>query len=155
MSQEADRADTPILPPLIPAFAIALGVALQFMWPIALFPKDVAGWFGWPLLAAAFGFAGAAAWEMKSAKTNVHAHKPAMQLVASGPFAFSRNPIYLAMALAVLAIAGLINSLWLLLLSPATAFALQKLAIEPEERYLERKFGTRYLEYKARVRRWI
>ena len=155
MSEEADRADTPILPPLIPACAVALGLALRFAWPIEFLPKNAASGFGWPLLAAALSLAGAAAWEMKSAKTNVHAHKPATRLVTGGLFAFSRNPIYLAMVLAVAAIAGIVNSLWLLLLAGPTAFALQKLAIEPEERYLERKFGGEYLDYKARVRRWI
>ncbi|MGA9601327.1 MAG: isoprenylcysteine carboxylmethyltransferase family protein [Methylocystis sp.] len=155
MSEEADRADTPVLPPLIPACAVALGLLVHFLWPIEFLPADAASVFGWLLLATAFGIAGAAAWEMKSAKTNVHAHKPATNLVTGGPFAFSRNPIYLAMALAVVAIAGLLNSLWLLLLAGPTAFALQKFAIEPEERYLERKFGRGYLDYKARVGRWI
>ncbi len=155
MSQEADRADTPILPPLIPACAIALGLALRFAWPIEFLPADAAGWFGWPLLATAFGLAGAAAWEMKSAKTNVHAHKPAIRIVTGGPFAFSRNPIYLGMTVTVVAVACISNSLWVLLLAAPTALALQKLAIEPEERYLEGKFGRDYLDYKARVRRWL
>ncbi len=155
MSEEADRADTPILPPLIPACAVALGLLAHFLWPIRFLSTNSASVFGWPLLATAFGIAGAAAWEMKSAKTNLHAHKPATNLVTGGVFTFSRNPIYLAMAFAVAAIAVLVDSVWLLLFSGLTAFALQQLAIEPEERYLERKFGSAYLDYKARVRRWI
>lgn len=155
MSQPDDHADIPILPPLIPAAAILLGLALQFLWPIGFLPGDSGNWLGWLLLATALGVASSAAWEMKSAKTHVHAFKPATSLVTDGPFAFSRNPIYLAMAAAVVAIAALANSLWLLLLAGPTALALQKIVIEPEERYLERKFGREYLVYKAQVRRWL
>ncbi|ARN80082.1 methyltransferase family protein [Methylocystis bryophila] len=155
MSQQDDHADIPVLPPLVPAATILLGLALQFLWPIGFLPGDSGNWFGWLLLATALSFAGSAAWEMKSARTHVHAFKPATSLVTGGAFAFSRNPIYLAMAAAVVAIAALANSLWFLLLAGPTALALQKIAIEPEERYLERKFGSEYLNYKVRVRRWL
>ena len=55
----------------------------------------------------------------------------------------------------VRAVACIFNSLWVLLLAAPAALALQKFAIEPEERYLEGKFGGDYLDYKARVRRWL
>jgi len=155
MSQEADRADIPVLPPLIPAAATLLGLAAHFLWPVEFLPGDNGNWFGWLLLATALAGAGAAAWEMKSAKTHVDARKTATHLVTGGPFAYSRNPIYLAMALAVAAVACIFDSLWVLLMAALTGLALQKLAIEPEERYLERKFGGEYLDYKARVGRWI
>jgi protein-S-isoprenylcysteine O-methyltransferase Ste14 len=45
--------------------------------------------------------------------------------------------------------------LWILFLTAALAAILQKGAIEPEEAYLEQKFGEKYRRYKARVRRWI
>ena len=155
MSQQADRADIRVLPPFIPAAAILLGLGLHLLWPVELLPGDSGNGFGWLLFATALALAAAAAYEMKRARTHVDARKPATRLVTSGPFAYSRNPIYLAMALAVVAVACIFDSLWVLLLAAPTALALQKLAIEPEERYLERKFGNDYLDYKARVGRWI
>ena len=155
MPQETDRADIAFLPPFIPASAIALGLGLHFLWPLEFLPGGGASWFGWLLLATAFAIAGAAAYEMKRARTHVDVRKPSTRIVTGGMFAHSRNPIYLSMALAVLAISVVANSLWVLLLAAPTALALQKIAIEPEERYLECKFGSDYLDYKARVRRWI
>ena len=155
MSQEADRAAIPVLPPLIPATAILLELGMQFLWPLEFLPGDSGNWFGWLLLMTALAAAAAAAWEMKSAKTHLDVRKAATRLVTGGPYAYSRNPIYLAMALAVVAVACIFNSLWVLLLAAPTALALQKIAVEPEERYLERKFGDEYLDYKARVGRWI
>ena len=155
MPQPADHADIPVLPPLIPAAFILIGLALQRLWPQGFLSGDSGNWFGWLLLLASLSFGGAAAWEMKSAQTHIHVHKPTTLIVGSGPFAYSRNPIYLGMTLVVVAVACISNSLWVLLLSAPTALALQKLAIEPEERYLEGKFGRDYLEYKARVRRWL
>ncbi|HTO79987.1 MAG TPA: isoprenylcysteine carboxylmethyltransferase family protein [Methylocystis sp.] len=155
MPQETDRADIAFLPPFIPVAAIFLGLALHFLRPVEFLPGDGASGFGWLLLATAFAIAGAAAYEMKRARTHVDARKPSTRIVTSGPYAFSRNPIYLAMALAVVAVAGVFNSLWVLLLAAPTALVLRIIAIEPEERYLERKFGGEYLAYKARVRRWF
>jgi protein-S-isoprenylcysteine O-methyltransferase Ste14 len=144
-----------MLPPFIPALAILIGLALQRLWPLGFLPEDGGNWFGWLLLVAALSLGGAAAWKMKSAQTHVHVHKPTTLIVGSGPFAYSRNPIYLGMTLVVVAVACISNSLWVLLLAAPTAFAIQKFAIEPEERYLEGKFGRDYLDYKARVRRWL
>ena len=59
------------------------------------------------------------------------------------------------MMLGYLGIASLIDSLWLLLLALPLMVILQKGVIEPEDHYLEQKFGETYLRYKARVRRWI
>ena len=63
--------------------------------------------------------------------------------------------MYLMMVLICIGFAILLWNLWILLLAPICAWVLQKLAVEPEEQYLEAKFGEAYLAYKRRVRRWI
>jgi protein-S-isoprenylcysteine O-methyltransferase Ste14 len=76
-------------------------------------------------------------------------------LVTSGPFRFSRNPMYLG--LLVIAIgAALLAGTWLMWLVPVLLFVLQNFVIVPfEERSMERVLGDAYLTYKSRVRRWL
>jgi protein-S-isoprenylcysteine O-methyltransferase Ste14 len=76
-------------------------------------------------------------------------------LVASGPFRFSRNPMYLG-ALGVGVGAALLAGTWPMWLVPAVLFMLQNFAIIPfEERSMERTFGDAYRDYRSRVRRWL
>lgn len=87
--------------------------------------------------------------------TSIRPDRGATALMATGPFAFSRNPIYLGEIIGLIGAGISFNRLWLVLVAPLFAYAVTRLAIEPEETYLERHFGAAYSDYKARVRRWI
>ena len=80
---------------------------------------------------------------------------PTTRIVSSGLYRFSRNPMYLGFGLWTLGIAILINSVWFLLAAPIGLILTDRVVIAREERYLERKFGDEYLNYKRQVRRWI
>ena len=73
----------------------------------------------------------------------------------TGPYRFSRNPIYLSMILLHLGAGVWTKSLWFFVLAVLSVALLAWGVISREERYLERKFGDAYLSYKSRVRRWI
>ena len=76
-------------------------------------------------------------------------------IVRTGPYRFSRNPIYLAFILLVLGLSVWLNNLWLLV-TLVPAFGLMAAVVIPrEERFLERNFNDQYSSYKARVRRWL
>ncbi|MEJ7683307.1 MAG: isoprenylcysteine carboxylmethyltransferase family protein [Segetibacter sp.] len=81
--------------------------------------------------------------------------KPATSLVTSGIYSRSRNPTYLSLLLLYTGIALLFGNWWTIILVPVLAAIITLFIIKPEERYLERAFGKDYLEYKAKVRRWI
>jgi protein-S-isoprenylcysteine O-methyltransferase Ste14 len=81
--------------------------------------------------------------------------KPVPRLTTEGPFRYSRNPSYLALAAIYAGVAFLRNSLWAMLLLALVIMVIQREVIEREERYLERTFGEEYLDYKGRVRRWV
>jgi protein-S-isoprenylcysteine O-methyltransferase Ste14 len=92
----------------------------------------------------------------KEAKTTIlPAGRPTTAIVDKGPYAFTRNPMYLAMASAYLGLSLLLNSMWAVLLLPLILVVIDRLVIRREERYLTVKFGEPYREYCARVRRWI
>jgi protein-S-isoprenylcysteine O-methyltransferase Ste14 len=76
-------------------------------------------------------------------------------IVRTGPYRFSRNPIYLAFSLLQLGIAIWVNSVWLLATLVGAVALIHSIVIQREEHYLERKFGAGYLDYKASVRRWL
>lgn len=88
-------------------------------------------------------------------RTTVLPHKSASALVTSGPFAFCRNPIYLADTLFFLAAAAFTQNLWFAAAGLFFAVFVTLYGIIPEERHLEAKFGAPYQAYKARTRRWI
>ena len=91
----------------------------------------------------------------RAAGTPVPAGKPTTAIVRTGPYRFSRNPIYLAFSLFQLGIAIWVNSLWLVATLVAAVALMHYVVISREEQYLERRFGAEYVEYKASVRRWL
>ena len=82
-------------------------------------------------------------------------NEPATALVTDGPFRFSRNPLYLAFTLLYSGVAVVANALWAALPLPIILVVIQRGVIDREERYLERRFGTAYRQYKDGVRRWL
>lgn len=88
-------------------------------------------------------------------RTEIMPHKAARELVTSGPFRFSRNPIYVGNVLIIVAGFFFTGSVWFLVGAVAFVLAVTKLAIEREERHLEALFGDQWRDYAARVRRWI
>lgn len=143
------------LPPLILGAVIALGLILNFFWPLRFLVRALAVPLGTPLILGALIVGLLAAREMAAADTPLDVRKATTRIVTTGVFQKSRNPIYLGMVLLCAGIAFLMNSLWLLVIVPVLAAILQKGVIEPEETYLERRFGEDYLRYKAKVRRWL
>ena len=91
----------------------------------------------------------------RMADTPVPGNRPTTTIVRSGPYRFSRNPIYLAFTIFQVGLALWVNSLALLLaVLPALAL-MMSVVIPREERYLETRFPAEYLPYKHAVRRWL
>jgi protein-S-isoprenylcysteine O-methyltransferase Ste14 len=99
-----------------------------------------------------------AAWGMITfarAHTAIIPNKPASSIVDTGPYRFTRNPMYTGMTLAYLGVAIHLNSGWMILLLPVVLFLLHRFVISREERYLSAAFGETYDAYRARVKRWV
>jgi protein-S-isoprenylcysteine O-methyltransferase Ste14 len=87
--------------------------------------------------------------------TTILPHHAVTCLVADGPYRYSRNPIYVSHVALTLGIGLLLRSPGIIIVTPLLVLALVKLAVEPEERHLERKFGAEFEAYAARTRRWL
>lgn len=80
---------------------------------------------------------------------------PSNELLTTGPYRWSRNPIYLAMAFVGVGFGLATLNLWMILTSVGTVLILNFFVIPQEEDYLMRRFGTDYASYRAKVRRWV
>jgi protein-S-isoprenylcysteine O-methyltransferase Ste14 len=144
-------------PPLLPLGVILLAEGLRWGWPLPML-ASAPEWryaLSITLLAASLTLAGAAVLVLRRARTPVEPWKPTRAIVASGPYAISRNPIYVAFLGAQLAYAWGRGNAWGLLLLPLTVALLHWGVIGREERYLAERFGEPYLAYRRRVRRWL
>jgi protein-S-isoprenylcysteine O-methyltransferase Ste14 len=150
-----DRAKVAVLPPLIPLTVIGAGFLIHLVLPIPIATAAVTMPAGIFLVVFSILLVVAAARELAKARTAFDVRKPTTTLVRSGVFRLSRNPVYFSMLVLCAGIAFLANSVALLALSFPAGSALCLLVIRSEERYLEQKFGSAYLAYKASVRRWI
>jgi protein-S-isoprenylcysteine O-methyltransferase Ste14 len=108
-----------------------------------------------PLVAVAIVLFSYSVAKFRVAGTPVPVRKPTTVIVRTGPYRFSRNPIYLAFSVFQLDIAISVNSVWLLATLVGAVALIHHVVIPREERYLERKFGAQYVGYKASVRRWL
>jgi protein-S-isoprenylcysteine O-methyltransferase Ste14 len=142
-------------PPLIYGASIALGWVFQWMWPRPLLSGVALGFLGSALVVASLLLFGASVQRFRAAGTPVPARKPTTAIVRSGPYRFSRNPIYLAFSMLQLGIAVWVNSWWLVATLAAAIALVQYVVIPREELYLEARFGAEYRDYKASVRRWL
>lgn len=142
-------------PPLIYGLGLALGFALDAALPDASLPPGVRWGVGGTFLALALVLL---RWWLRSfrrAGTPIPPNRPTTALVTDGPFRVTRNPAYLAFALAFVGIAVLADAPWVLLALPGVLLVVQEGVIKREERYLERRFGSEYLAFKAERRRWL
>jgi protein-S-isoprenylcysteine O-methyltransferase Ste14 len=153
-----DHAGVFIPPPLIFAIPLAGSALLEHArsWPISSADALARGFAGAALVAAGALVALAGVRAFRHASTTVlPAGRPTTAIVDRGPYRYTRNPMYVGMALAYVGIAILLNTVWALVLFPVALLVVDRFVIQREERYLTAKFGQTYQEYCSRVRRWI
>mgnify|MGYP000368126130 CR=1 FL=1 len=159
MGEHDDAAKVRFFPPGIPLLAILGGWLLQRILPLSLpFLPDppLRYLLGGTIAVGAVLLLGA--WPVllfRRHGQSANPWKPTPRLEEGGAYRFTRNPMYLQMVLVCVGVAVALANGWILLLVPVVGWALKRLAIEPEEAYLEGRFGQAYLDYKRRVRRWL
>lgn len=146
-------------PPLIFLAFLLAGIGADAAWHLALFPSgsdQMPRWAGGgTLLALAMLIMASGVGGFRRAGTPVPTRRPTTALVISGAHGISRNPLYVSLFLFYAGFAVLANSIAALVLLVPLALVIRYFVVAHEERYLERKFGDRYLDYKRRVPRWL
>ena len=153
----SDRAGVTVPPALTLVAPLVAGLLLHFLWtPLRFFPEWWIGLtVGWPLVVAGVLLLAWSVRTMFRASVDPDPNEPTAAIVATGPYALSRNPIYLAFNVVYVGIAFMVNMVWPIAVLPVGIALLYYGVITRDERYLERVFGDEYRQYKARVRRWV
>jgi protein-S-isoprenylcysteine O-methyltransferase Ste14 len=110
---------------------------------------------GWLCVVAFVGWNGGALLALRRHRTALLPGGETTQVIETGPFAWSRNPLYVGLLVLSAGIALLAGSLWALAALPVEWALLRWGAVVPEEQYLAEKFGPTYAAYCGRVRRWL
>lgn len=157
MRDDADNANVRFPPPLIYLGVLVVGIfgGRAMALPGFGMTANARSMIGLAvmLIGALVAFSGAGLFLRQ--RTAVIPHKPASRLVTTGIYRWTRNPMYLGIALLYCGFAILFDSVFALLLLPVVLLIIQAQVIAKEEAYLDRRFGDEYRAYKARVRRWL
>lgn len=154
VKQKNDNANVVIFPPLLFFIATLLAVATSLIFPIFSIPLIIRQ-IGFALILVGFVILVVAVRNLNKHKTTVHPDGVTTAIVSNGIFKYSRNPIYLSFTLIYLGIVLLANAVAGLVLLVPILLITQKGIIEREEKYLSKKFGVEYEEYKSSVNRWL
>lgn len=155
ISPEHDHPGVIAHPPLIALMSGLVSVALHFLISDRLMFYPISFSLGIILAIAAAVLARSAERVLKASGTNIRPDHPALGIVRHGPYAYTRNPMYVSLLLLQVAVGFVFNGWIPIAFALPLALVLHFGVIRREERYLEGKFGVTYLDYKRHVRRWV
>lgn len=142
-------------PPMLYVAAVVAALVADRIWPLGLGLAWPWRGIGIAILGAGIALDLSAIFTLIRHRTTFRPDRGTTRLVTSGPYALSRNPIYLGNTIALVGLAVAIDNVWVLVMVPFVTLAVQKLAIEREERHLAAVFGGSWEAYRRRVRRWV
>ena len=157
MTNTADKPGVIAFPPLILVTALAAAVLLEWAIPVDLLPEGYgprARILGGVIITGALALGVSGILAFRAAGTHVEPHKPTLVIVDTGPYQFTRNPMYIALMLAHFGISLLAHLEWGFVTLIPLALTLHYGVVLREEAYLTAKFGEEYTSYLASTRRW-
>jgi protein-S-isoprenylcysteine O-methyltransferase Ste14 len=142
-------------PPLIYLAALIIGWWLNRRWPLPINfePASTIIMLALVIIWATLTVSSIGLFRLR--RTSMIPIRPASTLVISGPYKFTRNPMYVALAALTAAVAFFMRTWWPVILLVPALLLVQQFVIAPEERYLRRRFGEEYDRYAQQVRRWL
>jgi len=142
-------------PPMYYAAGLAGGLAINAAVPLEFGGRPATTVAGVVVAVGGLALAGAGVAAVVRHRTTIVPHHPVATLLTGGPYRLSRNPMYTGLALVYFGLTLLFGSWWPLILAAPVLVAVRQLVIRPEERYLTRRFGPAFADYRSRVRRWL
>lgn len=142
-------------PPALYLAGILLGALVQHFVPMPFLPHDLHLPLGNGLVVLGVLIIVTGASTIIGGGSTINPAGAAKHLMTGGIYRFTRNPMYLGLAIVHLGVAASLNSLWILLFLPIVIVLMNILVIQREEAHLTRQFGAEYESYRQRTRRWL
>lgn len=153
--ENQDKAGVIIFPPLLYLINLTAGIAISYFFPYKFLSSNFATPTGIVIAIAGVALLIGAARTFVKNKNPVNPSGSTQLIISAGIYKYTRNPMYLGVTLFYTGISMLLNAWFSFVLLIPVLIVVQKGIIEREEKYLTRKFGNEYLNYKSKVRRWI
>ena len=150
-----DMGEIVVFPPAIFMISLAVGLGFDSWWPAAVLPNGLQYGLGAALIGASLILSAFVFRSFHQAATGFDTGRATTKLITTGPFRFSRNPMYLAMLAMFAGIAVALDSLWVLGLTLPLFAVVHYGVVRPKERCLEASFGAAWRDYAASVGRWL
>lgn len=157
MENRKDHPAVYIPPPLIYVATFFASVLVQKLVPLSkdFFHTSTSKIIGIVIILTGLFFNFPALHQFFKTKNTIVTIKPATSLQTTGIYAISRNPMYISLVLIYIGLSFIIGNWWSFILLPLLLLVVQEYVIKREEKYLERRFGQEYFNYKIKVRRWL
>ena len=155
MAESPDNAGVRFPPPLLYALAVVGGYLLNRRWSLPVGDSAVVHMLAWALIIMWAALTVSSIGNFRRSGTSIVPIRAATTLVLSGPYRFTRNPMYVGLAALTVALGLFMHSWWPIVLVLPVLLIVRVFVIAPEERYLQRRFGADYVGYTRRVRRWL
>ena len=144
-----------LVPPVFFLSTVIAMFVLHEFFPILRFGSVPLRIAGAAVMILGFCITIASAKRFSKLGTPVRPFEESTMVVTTGLFRYTRNPMYLGMAVALLGIAFMLSSASAFIPIPACVAIIHYRFVLHEERFMENLFGEEYLAYKNTVRRWI
>ena len=155
MTKSKDRAGIRVPAPILTMIHITMAVLLGWLAPIPIPAPILVQWLGLGFAALGFILGVLALIEFRRVRAAVDPKKPTKNLVTSGIYRYTRNPIYLGFVFMLIGLPLNMGIYWgAILVWPLITF-MNNMIIKHEETYLEREFKDQYIDYKSHVKRWL
>ncbi len=159
MNNFSERPNHVPWPPIIYVTAALMASLMQAFFPLQMsfLPGSLIflQYLGLALIISGLALDVSAMVTMAQAHTNIMPNRSAEKLVVTGPFRFTRNPIYVGNTALLVGLGLWFSNPWLICAAIPVIIAVDRLAIRREEAHLSSRFGNIFEAYAAKVPRWI
>jgi protein-S-isoprenylcysteine O-methyltransferase Ste14 len=145
-------------PPLLFVLPLVLGLLLHSRFPLVHVSEALADglrWLGIALIVVGAAHILSSAALFARSGTTIIPHRRSSVIVTQGAYRWTRNPMYVGLTLIYVGVSVLSAAVWPIFFLPFPVWVMDRQVIPTEERQMEEAFGSTYIAYKARVRRWL